>query len=61
MKFATSGNTNKNNELRFADCIVNQGFLKGNILSLRQSIILFIELNKVLEVANFRFLTLTVN
>ena len=32
---------------------VNQGFLDWNIQGLRQSIIFFIELNKVLEVANF--------
>ena len=41
--------------MRSVECIVVRGF-KLKIQSLRQNIIFFIELSKVLEVAKFRFL-----
>ena len=43
-------------EVRFVECTVNWGFLNGKIPILRQNIIFFIKLTKVLEVVNFRFL-----
>ena len=61
LKFAASGNTNKRNELKWDMCWIysrsrlfelkNTKFKKHNI------VFFFIELSKVFQVANFRFLS----